>query len=138
MSRKIDITSKDRERILELIEKEREFGKGKNKDYLNDLEQELNRANIVAPEEIPPEAITMNSKVLLKDLDLGEVTEYTLVYPDDANLAENKISVLAPIGTALLGYREGDVISWKVPAGVVKLKVEKIIYQPEAAGDFEL
>lgn len=138
MSRKIDITSKDRERILELIEKEREFGKGKNKDYLNDLEQELNRANIVAPEEIPPEAITMNSKVLLKDLDLGEVAEYTLVYPDDANLAENKISVLAPIGTALLGYREGDVISWKVPAGVVKLKVEKIIYQPEAAGDFEL
>lgn len=138
MSRKINITSKDLERILDLIEKEREFGRGKNKDYLNDLEQELSRANVVAPQNIPPDAITMNSKVLLKDLELGEEVEYTLVYPEEANLAENKISILAPIGTALLGYREGDIISWKVPAGVVKLKVEKVLYQPEAAGHYHL
>lgn len=138
MSRAIDITVTDRDRILTLIAIEREFGTGKNKEYLKDLEQELNRANIVSSENIPPDSITMNSKVLLKDLDLGEETTYTLVYPEDADLSENKISVLAPIGTAILGFREGDVIDWKVPAGIVKLKVEKIIYQPEAAGNYEL
>lgn len=138
MSRAIDITVKDRDRILKLIAKEREFGTGKNKDYLKDLEQELNRANIVSSKAIPPASITMNSKVLLEDLDLGEETTYTLVYPESADLSENKISVLAPIGTAILGFREGDVIDWKIPAGIVKLKVKKIIYQPEAAGNYEL
>lgn len=80
----------------------------------------------------------MNSKIILKDLDLGEETTYTLVYPGEADLSENKISVLAPIGTAILGFREGDEIDWKVPAGIVKLEVKKIIYQPEAAGNYEL
>jgi len=138
MLRTINITSKDRERLLKLINEEREFGKGRNRECLKDLEQELNRANIVEPESIPADSITMNSKVLLKDLDTGEETTYTLVYPEDVNLAENKISVLAPIGTAILGFREGDVIDWKVPAGTVKLRVEKILYQPEAAGDYHL
>ena len=82
--------------------------------------------------------MTMNSKVLLKDLETGEKMEYTLVYPADADLMENRISVLAPIGTAILGFREGDVIDWKVPDGLVKLEVEKILYQPESAGDLDL
>ncbi|ADY56692.1 GreA/GreB family elongation factor [Syntrophobotulus glycolicus DSM 8271] len=138
MARTIEITFKDRERILKLIEREKEFGTGRNKEPLRDLEQELNRANIVSSEEIPHESITMNSKVLLKDLALGEETIYTLVYPEDAKLSENKISVLAPIGTAILGFREGDVIDWKVPAGTVQLRVEKILYQPEASGNYDL
>jgi len=138
MARIIDITSADRERLLKLINKEREFGSAKNKDYLKDLEHELEKANIVSSEEIPPDAITMNSRVLLRDLDSGEETMYTLVYPEDADLLEDKISVLAPVGTAILGFREGDILDWKVPAGIVKLKVEKILYQPEAAGDYEL
>ncbi|AFQ45807.1 nucleoside diphosphate kinase regulator [Desulfosporosinus meridiei] len=138
MNRAIDITFKDRDRILKLIEKEKEFGTEKNKGYLKDLEQELKRANIVSSEDIPPNSITMNSKIILKDLDLGEETTYTLVYPGEADLSENKISVLAPIGTAILGFREGDEIDWKVPAGIVKLEVKKIIYQPEAAGNYEL
>lgn len=138
MARIINITSIDRERLLKLINKEREFGTAKSKDYLKDLEQELDRANIVSPEIIPPDAITMNSKVLLRDLDSGEETTYTLVYPEEADLLEDKISILAPVGTAILGFREGDVLGWKVPAGIVKLKVEKILYQPESAGDYEL
>ena len=138
MARIIDITSADRERLLKLINKEREFGSAKNKDYLKDLEHELEKANIVSSEEIPPDAITMNSRVLLRDLDSGEETMYTLVYPEDADLLEDKISVLAPVGTAILGFREGDILDWKVPAGIVKLKVEKILYQPEAAGNYEL
>ncbi|MEL7565933.1 MAG: nucleoside diphosphate kinase regulator [Dehalobacterium sp.] len=138
MVRTINITVKDRERILKLIKKEKEFGTGRNKEFLKDLEQELNRANIVSSENIPGDSITMNSKVLLKDLDLGKEAIYTLVYPEDADLNENKISVLAPIGTAILGFREGDVINWKIPAGIAKLKVEKIIYQPEADGNYDL
>ncbi|MFZ7103781.1 MAG: nucleoside diphosphate kinase regulator [Peptococcaceae bacterium] len=138
MIRKIAITIKDRERILQLIEKEREFGTGRNQEYLKDLEQELKRANIVSSENIPHDSITMNSRILLKDLDLGEETVYTLVYPEDADVAENKISVLAPIGTAILGFREGDIIDWKVPGGIVKIRVEKIIYQPEANGHYDL
>ncbi|HHY28499.1 MAG TPA: nucleoside diphosphate kinase regulator [Desulfitobacterium dehalogenans] len=138
MSRKISITAVDRERLLKLINKEREFGTAKNKDYLKDLEHELNGADVVPSEGIPSNAITMNSKILLKDLETGEETIYTLVYPEDADLLEDKISILAPVGTAILGYREGDIIDWKVPGGVVRLKVEKLLYQPEAAGDYHL
>lgn len=138
MSRKISITAVDRERLLKLINKEREFGSAKNKDYLKDLEKELNGADVVTSENIPPNAITMNSKVLLKDLETGEETIYTLVYPEDADLLEDKISILAPVGTAILGYREGDIIDWKVPGGIIRFKVEKLLYQPEAAGDYHL
>lgn len=138
MSRKISITAVDRERLLKLINKEREFGSAKNKEYLKDLEHELNGADVVPSENIPANAITMNSRILLKDLETGEETVYTLVYPEDADLLEDKISILAPVGTAILGYLEGDIIDWNVPGGVVRFKVEKLLYQPEAAGDYHL
>lgn len=138
MSRKICITAVDRERLLKLIREEREFGSVKNQDYLRDLEKELNRAEILEPSEIPSDVITMNSKICLKDLETGEETVYSLVYPEDADLLEDKISILAPVGTAMLGYQVGDIIDWQVPDGVIQFKVEKIIYQPEAAGDYEL
>jgi regulator of nucleoside diphosphate kinase len=76
----------------------------------------------------------MNSTVRLRDLDSGEVETYTLVYPNEADAEENRISVLAPIGTAIIGYRVGDVIKWPVPGGFVRLRVEEILYQPERAG----
>ena len=76
----------------------------------------------------------MNSVVRLRDLDSGETEEYELVYPADADMAHNRISVLAPIGTAILGYRLGDVIEWPVPAGLRRLRVEEVLYQPERAG----
>lgn len=80
----------------------------------------------------------MNSMVRLKDLDSGEEMTYTLVFPDMADISSKKISILAPIGTALIGYKVGDSIEWEVPAGIRKLKVEEIVYQPEAAGDYHL
>jgi regulator of nucleoside diphosphate kinase len=76
----------------------------------------------------------MNSTVRLRDLDTGDMETYTLVYPAEADVDEQLISVLAPIGTAILGYRVGDVIKWPVPGGFVRLRVEKILYQPERAG----
>lgn len=136
MSREIFITEADKQKLYKFINTEKEFNGGG--EYLNDLEQELNRACVVLPQEIPHDVITMNSKVILKNLDSGEEMTCILVYPADADLNEDKISVLAPVGTAILGYREQDVLDWNVPGGAVRLKVEKIIYQPESAGDYDL
>jgi regulator of nucleoside diphosphate kinase len=104
---------------------------------LNDLEMELERAAAVDPHEVPRDVVTMNSTVRLRDLDDGETFEYTLVYPRDANAAEGRVSILAPIGTAILGCKAGDVVEWPVPAGKTRLRIEDVIFQPERAGDFD-
>lgn len=137
MSKQIFITELDKERLQKIINDAKEYNIG-DRNYLRNLEKELNRAQIVASQKVPHDVITMNSKVMLKDLDTGEEIIYTLVYPPEADLMEDKISVLAPVGTAMLGFREGEVITWEVPDGMVRLKVEKILYQPEAAGDLEI
>jgi len=134
VTKNIYITDKDMERLRELIMAAREFKKEEEK-YLRELESELNKGTIVKPQDIPPDIITMNSEVHLLDLNTKEETTYQLVFPDQADVSRGKVSILAPIGTALLGYSVGDIIEWKVPAGVAKLKVEKIIYQPEANGE---
>ena len=135
--RTLYITAFDRERLMKLIKDNVNFN-NPDKNYLKELEKELDRGKIVEPKNIPKNVITMNSIVRLKDLDTEEEMAYTLVFPDIANIGENKISVLAPIGTALIGYKVEDIIEWKVPAGLRKLKVEEILYQPEAAGDYHL
>lgn len=97
------------------------------------LENELKRARIVAPEQVPPDVITMNSRAELLDLESGESMEFTLVFPADENVNDGKISVLAPLGTAMLGYRAGDEFVWHVPHGLRRLKVTKLQFQPEAS-----
>ena len=82
------------------------------------------------------DVVTMNSEVLVRDLDSKKEMTVTLVFPSEADLEQGKISILAPVGTALLGYRVGDTIEWKVPGRVRRLRVEKVLYQPEAAGDY--
>jgi regulator of nucleoside diphosphate kinase len=94
---------------------------------------ELERAEIVAPHEVPPSVITMNSRAELLDLDTNEHMEFTLVFPDEADIEEGKISVLAPLGTAMLGYGVGDEFEWTVPYGSRRLKVIKVHFQPEAS-----
>jgi regulator of nucleoside diphosphate kinase len=132
----IYITEPDYNRLSGLIERTRDRN-GHDREYLNKLEVELDRAEIVDPKDIPADVITMRSKVRLKDLVSGESNTYSLVFPTEANFAEGKISVLAPIGTAILGYRRGDTIEWPVPSGLRKIKVEEILYQPESAGNHE-
>jgi regulator of nucleoside diphosphate kinase len=131
------ITELDRQRLLDLIV-DTQSGEYRGSVYLEKLRGELDRAQIVSPQQIPGDVITMNSRVVIRDLDSGEDETYTLVYPEQSNAAEGKISVLAPIGTAMLGYRIGDVFEWEVPAGKRRLRIEKILYQPEASGDYEL
>lgn len=133
----IYITEPDYNRLSALIEKTRE-GNGVDRQYLNKLEAELDRAEIVEAKDIPANVITMRSTVRLKDLVSGEENTYSLVFPTEADFSQGKISVLAPIGTAILGYKSGDTIEWTVPSGLRRLKVDKIVYQPEAAGHFEL
>jgi regulator of nucleoside diphosphate kinase len=125
------------DRLTELIDGLRLSPKA-NQANLDLLEKELYRAVLVDPPNIPRDVITMNSKVIITDTESGEKTTYTLVFPSAANISENKLSIMAPLGMALLGYRTGDIIEWPVPSGVRKLKVDEIIYQPEAAGDYHL
>jgi regulator of nucleoside diphosphate kinase len=136
-NRIIYITDNDMRRLRELIIVAREFGK-EDEMYLQELENELNRGKVVKPQDIPPNVITMNSEVYLRDLNTKKEITYRLVFPEHADASQGRVSILAPIGTALLGYSVGDIIEWKVPAGIAKLKVEKILYQPEAAGDYHL
>ncbi len=133
----IYITENDYNRLNGLIERTREYN-GTDREYVNKLEAELDRAEIVDPTAMPADVITMRSKVRLKDLVSGESNTYSLVFPTEANFVEGKISVLAPIGTAILGYKQGDTIEWRVPSGLRRLKVEEVLYQPESAGDYEL
>jgi regulator of nucleoside diphosphate kinase len=133
----IHITEFDLERLRTLLY-EAQYTDYRKSAYLDRLREEIDRAIIVAPRDIPSDVITMNSQVCLVDLDTGEEDIYTLVFPENADLKQGKVSVLAPIGTAMLGYEVGDIFEWEVPAGVRKLWVEKIIYQPEASGDYHL
>jgi len=136
-ARTIYMTEFDMERLRTLIRDAKRLDRRGNK-YWEDLETELSRAQVVAPTDVPVDVITMNSKVRLRDLASQEELIVMLVFPGDADIVQNKISVLAPIGTAMLGYRVGDVFTWKVPDGVRRLQVEKVLYQPEAAGDHHL
>jgi regulator of nucleoside diphosphate kinase len=135
--RTIYITEFDTERLRKLVDDAKRLDRSGN-EYLENLDMELTRAQIVAPKSVPADVVTMNSKVALRDLDTEEEMIVTLVFPQDADIAQSKVSVLAPIGTAMLGYRIGDVFTWQVPDGVRRLQVERLLYQPEAAGDHHL
>jgi len=127
--RTIYVTTADMARLQALLARQKNAG-----EALEKLAAELDRARVVAPEDIPQDIITMNSTAQLRELLTDDVMTYTLVFPDRADYEAGRISVLAPIGTAMLGKREGDEFEWEVPAGPVRLRVEKVIYQPEAAG----
>lgn len=136
--RSIFISAFDRQRLTDLLDEALAVAKPAQRRELSDLARELKNASVVPPDQVPPDLVTMNSRVKLRDLDSNAEFDYTLVFPDHTNVAEGKISVLAPIGTAMLGYRVGDTFSWQVPSGERRLKIEAILYQPEAAGDFDL
>ena len=128
----IHITSHDK-RLLEELLAETEALRPESRSDLNALAEELKRAIIVEPEKVPHDVITMNSRAELVDLDTGESLTFTLVFPSRANIEAANISVLAPVGAAMLGYRVNDEFDWQVPDGVRRMRVKKIHYQPEAA-----
>jgi len=135
--RQIIITSVDRDRLHDLLSSEfvRVIGPV---EYLDDLKAELRRAGIVPPEKVPRNVVTMNSSVVLRDLASRELETYTLVFPEDADIAQGRLSVLAPVGTAILGQRIGDELKWRVPEGWRRFKIERVLYQPEREGVFDI
>ena len=133
----IYITEFDLERLRTLLQ-EAQYTNYRKSIYLDKLQQEINRAIIVAPKEIPGDVVTMNSTISLEDLDTREEEIFTLVFPENADLNQGKISIFAPIGTALLGYKVGDIFEWEVPDGKRRLLVKSILFQPEASGDYDL
>ncbi|SEM37490.1 GreA/GreB family elongation factor [Syntrophus gentianae] len=135
--REIYITKFDLERLSSLIEEIRQHD-DKRKMDLASLEKELDRGHIVEPEDVPKDVITMNSRIIFTDTDSKETMTVSLVFPSDADFEKKKISILSPIGTALLGYRVGDIIEWNVPSGKKSLRIDEVVYQPEAAGDYHL
>jgi regulator of nucleoside diphosphate kinase len=102
------------------------------------LINELNSAIILDPDKIPGDVVTMNSVVKISFVDAGKQQEFKIVYPNEANFREKKVSIFSPIATALIGFRVGDLIEWMVPGGLTKIRIDEIIYQPEASGDFTL
>ncbi len=131
----IYITEIDRERLKRLL-KGVLFDETITDRAITDLEHEIDRATVVKPDQLPNDIITMNSRALL--CLNGDEVEVSLVYPQDADWSDQRLSIFSPIGTAILGYREGDTIEWEVPSGVTEIQIRKIIYQPEAAGDYHL
>ena len=132
----ICITDYDLERLRELLRAAKRSGM--QEEALIKLEKELERARVISSGNVPADLITMNSKVRIKDLDTSEEMIFQIVFPSNANLDECRISILAPVGTALIGYKIGNTVRWQVPAGIRKLRIEEILYQPEAAGDIYL
>lgn len=102
------------------------------------LELELQRARIVPTMVVPADVVTMNSEVVYEDTETFAKRTVRIVYPKDANADEGRVSVLAPIGSALLGLRVGQTITWGVPGGRRRIRVVEIRYQPEACGDYTL
>jgi regulator of nucleoside diphosphate kinase len=138
-NRNIHVTQHDMERLRAVIASSNSGSRGDDRDrpYLVTLAAELDRAVVIGADEVPPDVVTMNSRVRLRD---GRRTwTMSLVFPEDADLEEGGISVLAPLGAALLGCRVGQRVAFRVPGGAERsCDVLSVLYQPEAAGDLHL
>ncbi len=108
---------------------------GRDREAAERLEAELDRAIVVPQREVPPEIVTMNSRVAFDDTETGRRREITLCYPREADPAGGRISILAPVAAALLGLSIGDSIEWPMPDGrKATLRIASVLYQPGAAG----
>lgn len=108
------------------------------KEEAENLLAELKAAKIVDPEAVDRDIVTMNSIVKIHFQNNKTTMQFQLVYPSDANIKEKKISIFSSVAAALIGYRVGDEIDWLIPSGMTKIVIDEIVYQPEAAGDFDL
>lgn len=134
-TKQIVITQYDLDRLRRLVNDAAAAG---SRDDLTGLIGELDRAIAVAPHEVPGDVVTMNSQVRLVDVDTGDAMEMSLVFPEDAASADRPVSILAPVGTAIIGYRQGDIVEWPTPSGPRTFRIDRVIFQPEAAGEWDL
>jgi regulator of nucleoside diphosphate kinase len=127
------ITDLDEVRLMNLLR--RQFGAAPP-PLAQSLLAVLDHADVVAPQAIAADVVTMGSRVALA-LASGETRELSVVYPEDANADEARMSILSPIGAALLGAHVGDAVSWQGTGGAAtQAQVQAVLFQPEAAGDY--
>jgi regulator of nucleoside diphosphate kinase len=119
----IVLAEADYVRLRHLIESSTHFGQ-RDAEHLDELEQELERAIVVG--EIPNDVVTMNSRVRVKDMNSGREATYEIVFPRHADVARNRISILAPIGTGLLGNSIGATVEWQVPSGIRRFRILEV------------
>jgi len=131
IKRKIYITEKDKVKLRNLFGKTLGMSNNDLKS-MKELLEEIERAEVMTDENIDETVITMNSTFVVEDINTHKEYDYTIVYPEFADSSKNKISILAPVGTALLGYKVGDIVEWSVPAGKRKFRIKEMLYQPEA------
>ena len=129
---KIIITQFDYDRLIKLLNKSKPHD-----EYDKSLLAELEKSEIVEPKDVPPDVITLNSQIRFID-EYGDGWEYWLVFPEDVDLPNQKISILSPIGCALIGYGKGDTVTIPTPKGRRQLTIDEIIHQPEREGNFDL
>ncbi|MCY1075364.1 nucleoside diphosphate kinase regulator [Archangium lansingense] len=133
---RIVVTSQDLDRLRTVIDTAAD---ARSLEAAEALDAELGRATVVEPTEVSPDVVTMNSRVVYLDESAQQTREVTLSYPRQASVAEGRVSVLAPIGAALLGLSVGQEIEWPMPGGSRKrLRIVAVPYQPEAAGHYNL
>jgi len=124
MNRPIILTQTDAKQLRSLLERKATV-ESTYAESVSRLKNELERAVIVSDSELPEDTIALHSTVELKDLANRELLTFTVVMPEHANIEEGRISILAPIGMALLGYRAGDEIEWPVPGGMARMRIRK-------------
>ena len=128
----INISQQDLQRLETMLDHQ-----AKLSPTMQHLEDELARADVVAPQDVPANVVTMNARVLIVIAPAVEAMEITLVYPHDFRGDKGQVNVIAPIGAAILGLAEGQEIEWPQPDGhLMKVKIEKVLYQPEREGDY--
>ncbi|MFG0261857.1 MAG: GreA/GreB family elongation factor [Novipirellula sp. JB048] len=137
-SRTIVVTRTDLQRLTNLLQSHSVQAVGNDRAHLAELKDELDQATVVESADMLPEIITMNSTFKLLDLDRKEADTFTLVYPDDACIAEGKLSILSPLGAEVFARQVGDEITLRVLQRETRKRVEGISFQPERVGAFNL
>ena len=139
MAKQIHITAQDRHRLLDCLAVLQEFPDKRELPHIRYLEEEIARAQVILdPLTTPKDVITMRSRVKLRDMATQAQMECILVYPAERAPEDGRISVLAPLGAAMLGYRVGDTFEVDLPKGRTQFLVEAVTYQPESSGDYHL
>lgn len=136
MQNPITITVNDYEKLWGLAESYRPAQR--KSVTAKTLFENLEKAKLLSQTEISSDIVTMNSCIRLRELNNSREAEITLSYPDQADPHARRVSVLSDVGIALLGRRENDIVSWRTPKGLGLFEVKKVVYQPEAAGDYNL
>lgn len=137
-TRPIVVTRTDLTRLQELLQSQFAAAVGEGRPHLTELNDMLERAELVEPQSMLPHIVTMNSTIKLLDVKQEESETYTLVYPEEACIAEGKLSILSPLGSQLLGRHVGEEVAFNVSDRKIYKRVEKIWFQPERAGAFNL